>query len=165
MNNELESPLVLRQVPLSKVLESPNNGYNNNGERGGGYNEGGGGGDQAFGDGTNGIPGEGRPPNYSNNNIGGNTYGGGGYGDNSYASNQNSYDAVKPNAQENYGSPMMYGQQQEEATNIGSFANSGQKHQIDYQNDAYLGTAYGAAVGNALPQSKALFPERCIHML
>lgn len=138
-------------------MESPNNGYNtgDNGYSGGG---GGGGGDQAYGDGSNGIPGEGRLPNYNNNNIGGNSYGGGGgYGDNSYASNQNSYDAVKPNSQESYGGPnMMYGQQ-EEATNMGSYGNGGQKHQINYQNDANLGTAYAAAVGNALPQNSEFF--------
>ena len=116
----------------------------NNGERG--FNEGGG--QQSY-DNGNGVPGEGRPPNFSNNNIGNSYPVGGGYGDNSYAANQNSYDSVKPGGQDGFGGPDAYNKQQEDS-NVDAFG--GQKKQlINYQNDGNLGTAYAAAVGNALP--------------
>jgi hypothetical protein len=119
------------QVPLSKVLQNANSGYNNganSGERG--YSEGGGGG--------RGPPGEGRYPNYAGDGYRG------GFGESYGESNQNNYG----------GQGIIY--DNEEASNGkfgGGFA-SGGGSDLNYQNDANLGMAYGAAVGNALPQTR-----------
>jgi len=162
------------QVPLSKVLQGPNNGYNsggNTGERG--YSEGGGGrGFESSASAGVGVPGEGRNPSYGNNvGVAGNVgegYRGGGFGGNDYGgSNQNNYVGGKPNGPENYGKTSElgfggdkgnYGGQgimydSEEAANGGGFSNGGGNDNLNYQNDANLGMAYGAAVGNALPQN------------
>ena len=124
-------------MPLSKVLENPPD-YNNDDRR---YCDSG---VQQSYDSGSGIPGEGRPPNYNNNNVA-NSYPVG-FGDNY----QNNY-KVKPNGQDGYGGQSLYDQQQQEESNIGPYGGGQNKPPINYPNDASLGSAYGAAVGNALP--------------
>ncbi|XP_054163906.1 RNA-binding protein FUS-like [Oppia nitens] len=129
--------IVYIKVPLSKVLETPSDSYSN-GERG-------------FNDGNpSAIPGEGRVPNYANNNGEGG-YGGFNSADNGGydGSNQNGFESFRPSGgQEVYGQQNYANQEQQQ-----SFQNYGNNVQNFNPNDGNMGMAYGAAVGNALPQN------------